>query len=152
MANKKTHRVYARDQKAQLDGLETSRGKINFGTKTAVYVDKETAEEVDARYGMKSFDESVIVAKDEQYERALNGEKWDIIPDKKNGDWVKTLHKWQFQGVDTSHFVRPREGRVKMIGSVEYVYVNKNKKLVLVPKYEIQKRDSRRKGAEENET
>ena len=111
---RKTHRIYARDQKAQLDGLETSRGKIDFGLKTAVYVDKETAEEVDARYGLKSETESVIVAKDEQYDRALNGEGWEIVHDKR-GDWVKTIHNYTFSGVDTSHFKVWVEKRGKMI-------------------------------------
>lgn len=129
---KKTHRVYVRDQKAQLDGLETSKGKINFGMQSAVYVDKDTAEEVDARYGLESPGNSVFVSKDEQYERALNGEKWDIIPDKKNGDWVKTLHKYKFAGVDTSHFTRPFQGKIKKIGGVVYRWAKVNDKFKLV--------------------
>ena len=103
MSKKKTHRIYARDRNAVLDGLKTSKGTVNFGTKTAVYVDEATAKEVDERYGLKSMDDSVMVVKDEQYDRALNGEKWDLVRDSKRGDWVKTLHKYKFSGVDTSH-------------------------------------------------
>ena len=109
MSKKKTHRIYARDRNAVLDGLKTSKGKVEFGTKTAVYVDADTAKEVDERYGLKSMDESVMVVKDEQFDRAVNGEKWDVVRDSKRGDWVKTLHRYRFQGVDTSHIRSTRD-------------------------------------------
>lgn len=139
---KKTHRIYARDKNAVLDGLKTSKGTVEFGTNTAVYVDESTAKEVDERYGMNSMEDSVLVAKDEQYDRALNGESWEIIPDRR-GDWVKTLHKYRFQGVDTSHFVKRRNGDIRIASGVKYVWMSGQ----WIPKYELlsQKRTTRRK-------
>lgn len=146
MAKRKTHRIYARDQKAVLDGLKTSKGTVDFGTQTAVYVDESTAKEVEERYGRKGED-SVFVAKDEQYDRALEGEGWQIQYDKR-GDWVKTIHKYRFSGIDTS--------RIRVTKDNGYVWVILGGKQVRMKRadaeregYEIlQKRMERRKGAE----
>lgn len=144
---KKTHRIYARDGQVMLDGIQTSKGKVDFGNQTAVYVDEATAKEVDEKHGGKYGD--VIVAKDEQYERALDGEGWKIQYDSKRGDWVKTVHKWRFQGVDTSHIRTTKDNGL--------VWVYRGGKQVLMKRaqaleegFEIvpQKRIERRKGAE----
>lgn len=124
MSKRKSHRIYARDPNVQLDGLKISTGKVEFGKNTAVYVDENTAREVDERYGRKGED-SVIVAKDEQYDRALNGEGWKIQYDKKKGDWVKTVHKYRFEGVDTSHFVKRKIGDKKNMGGSIYIWNGK---------------------------
>lgn len=147
MPKKKTHRIYARDENVILDGIKTSRGKVNFGTQTAVYVDEATAKEVDERYGGKSGD--VIVAKDEQYERALNGEGWKIQYDSKRGDSVKTLHKWKFQGIDTSHIRTIKDnGLVWVYRGGRQILMKRSKALEegfeIVPR----KRDKRRTSAE----
>lgn len=145
---KKTHRIYARDKDVVLDGLQTSKGRIEFGAKTAVYVDADTAKEVDERYGLKSANDSVMVAKDDQYERALNGEKWDVVRDSKRGDWVKTLHKYRFQGVDMEQ--RGGNEKVKVETSDGYTFMSREKaeelNFVIIP----QKREKRRLGAEEH--
>lgn len=120
---KTTHRIYARDPKVITDGIKTSKGTVNFGNQTAVYVDESTAKEVNELHGDKK-DGSVLVAKDEQYERAINGEGWKIVSDRR-GDWVKTVHKYRFSGVDTSHFK---------------VWVYKNGKLTRITKDEVQKK------------
>lgn len=99
---KKTHRIYARDPKVLTDGIKTSKGKVNFRNQTAVYVDEATAKEVNELHGNKK-DGSVLVAHDEQYDRAVTGESWKVVSDRR-GDWVKTLHKYKFAGIDTSHF------------------------------------------------
>lgn len=125
---KKTHRIYAREGDAILNGLQTSKGKVEFGNQTAVYVDESTAMEVNERYGGKYGD--VIVAKDEQYDRALNGEGWKIQYDSKRGDWVKTIHKWRFQGVDTS---RLKEGKPS-----RFVWVWNGGKQILIPRQQAE--------------
>ena len=59
------------------------------------------------------------------------------------------IHKWTFQGVDTSHFIEPKEGDTKIVNGIEYEYVLVNGLLKLIPAYELQeKRERRRKGAE----
>ena len=50
------------------------------------------------------------------------------------------IHHWTFQGVDTSHFVTPQEGDIKIIGGVEYEYVLVNGLLKLIPTYELPKK------------
>lgn len=147
MSKKKTHRVFAREGDVITNGLNTSRGKVDFEGRSATYVDESTAKEVQERYAGKNG--SVIVAKDEQYDRALDGESWQIQYDKKRGDWVKTLHKYRFDGIDTSHIRTTRDNG--------YVWVWKGGKQVRMKRSEAlmegleiipQKRIERRKGAE----
>jgi len=145
MSKKKTHRIFARDRDAMMDGLKTSRGNVDFKGQTAVYVDEYTAKEVDERYGIKSQEQSVIVSKDEQYDRAVNGEGWKIQYDKR-GDWVKTLHNYTFTGVDMTQ--RGGNERVKVKTADGYTFMSQDAAEELGLEIIPQKRSERRKGAE----
>lgn len=91
MPKKKKFMVVARSKKAALDGLDTSRGHRDFTKTSAMYVsDPSEAKEIDEKYGKKGTMDAYVV-EDPQYERALNGESWDI----KDGK-VKTIHNYTF--------------------------------------------------------
>lgn len=88
---KKKYMVVARSKKAALDGLDTSRGHRDFTQNSVMYVsDTSEAKEIDQKYG-KSGTMDAYVVEDHQYERALNGESWDV-----KGNNVKVLHSYHF--------------------------------------------------------
>jgi hypothetical protein len=100
---KKKFLVIPREGSAVLNGIQTSRGHRKFNGKTYMHIsDPSEAREIDQKYG-KTGTQDVYVAEDEQYSRALNGEKWEIQSSLR-GDNVKLLHNYTFSGVDTSHF------------------------------------------------
>lgn len=91
MAKKKKFAVYARSKEAALHGFDTSRGHRDFGKTSVLYVsDPSEAKEIDQTYGKKGTMD-LYVHEDDQYERALNAETWDV----KDGQ-VKTLHHYTF--------------------------------------------------------
>lgn len=92
---KRKFRVYARTPQVMQNGVRTGKGHRQFKGKTAFYVnDPSEAAEIEQVYG-KSGSQDVMVAEDEQYARALNGEKWAVQSDLK-GTSVKVLHSYHF--------------------------------------------------------
>jgi hypothetical protein len=84
------------------------------------------------------------VAEDEQYARALNGEKWEVKSSLR-GDNVKLLHNYTFAQMGIS--LPSREsllGKRKIINDVAYVYVMREGKLKLSPAPKRQRRAIRR--------
>lgn len=124
---KRKYIVIPRQKSAVLNGLETERGKRSFKGKSYLHVDDPgEARDIDLKYG-KTGTQEVYVAEDEQYARALDGERWEVKSNLKETN-VTTLHNWQFRGVDTSHFK---------------VWVLKRGKLVRVTKEQAEKRGYR---------
>ena len=95
MTRKKKFIVLPRQGGAVLDGIQTSRGHRHFNGKTYLHVsDPSEAAEIEQRYGRKGT-QAVYVAEDEQYARALNGERWEV-KSSLQGDNVKLLHNYTF--------------------------------------------------------
>ena len=65
---KKRYIVVPRSERAMLDGVRTGKRKLNFGAKTAIYVDDPAeAREIDSHYGLKG-NGDVWVEQDENLE------------------------------------------------------------------------------------
>ncbi len=95
MAKKKKFMVVAREGSAVLKGLETGKGHKSFNGKSFLYVDDAgEAAEIEQKYGKKGT-QDVYVARDEQLERALNGEQWEV-KSSLAGDHVKVAHNYFF--------------------------------------------------------
>ncbi len=142
---KKKFVVIPREGGAVLNGIQTSRGHRQFNGKTYMHIsDPSEAREIDQKYG-KTGTQDVYIAEDEQYARALNGEKWEIKSSLK-GDNVKLLHNYTFAQMGAN-----LPDRVKLIGTkktvngVMYMYTMRDNKLKLVP---YEKRRKRANGRE----
>ena len=90
---KKRYIVVPRTTEAQKKGIQTGKGRLTFGQKTAQWVDDPAvASEIDKQYGRHgSMD--VWVAQDENLEWHA---KHDDMTDGKNAG----IHHYTFQGVD----------------------------------------------------
>lgn len=75
---KKRYIVVPRTEQAMMDGVRTGKRKLNFGNKTARWVDDPAeAHEIDTHYGLKGTGD-VWVEQDENLEwHANNGEQTD---------------------------------------------------------------------------
>lgn len=67
MPKKKRFIVVPRTQNAMLDGISTSKGKVNFKAKGPTYVDESVAGEIDNQHGLKGSGD-VWVEQDERLE------------------------------------------------------------------------------------
>lgn len=144
MPKKKKFLVIPREGNAVLNGIHTSRGHRKFNGKTYMHIsDPSEAREIDQKYG-KTGTQDVYVAEDEQYARALNGEKWEVKSSLR-GDNVKLLHNYTFAQMGISLPDRERlVGTRKIINDVAYVYVMREGKLKLSPAPKRQRRATRR--------
>lgn len=95
MAKKKRYIVVPRNQKAILDGLDTTKGKFEFGKKTARFIDESMASEIDTQYGLKGTGD-VWVERDENLE-------WHEHHDKNTDGRKVSIHHYTFAGVDMSN-------------------------------------------------
>jgi hypothetical protein len=148
MTKKRKFIVMPREKNVVLDGITTERAHREFNGKTYLHVDDPgEARDIDLKYGKQGTQE-VFVAEDEQYARALDGEKWDVTSTLK-GTNVKLLHNYRFTGVDMTGIRTTRDNG--------YVWVRRDGKQVRVKRetavaegWQIvsQKRRRRRRGAE----
>lgn len=99
---KKRYMVVPRTENVKQKGLTTGKGKLSFQGKTAAWVDDPAiAREIDTQHGLKGSGD-VWVAEDENLGWH---EKHDGLTDgRKLG-----IHKYTFQGVDTSNFKPPKD-------------------------------------------
>ena len=142
MAKKKRYMVVPRSERIKESGLQTGKGKLSFGGKTATWVDDPAvANEINTQHGLKGSGD-VWVAQDENLEWH---EKHDGLTDGR----MKGIHNYTFQGVDMTG--------IKTTKDNGYVWVWNGSKQVRMKRdeaeaegFEIipQKRDKRRKGAE----
>lgn len=101
MPKKKRYIVVPRTKKAILDGLDTTKGKFNFGTGTARFIDESLANEIDTQHGLKGSGD-VWVERDENLE-------WHEHHDKNTDGRKVSIHHYTFAGVDTSHLKPTRD-------------------------------------------
>ena len=142
MPKKKRYMVVPRSEGIKETGIQTGKGKLTFGDKTAQWVDDEgVANEINTQHGLKGSGD-VWVAQDENLEWH---EKHDGLTDGKNVG----IHHYTFQGVDMSGIRTTRDNG--------FVWVWAGGKQVRMKRTEAeeegfeiipQKRDKRRKGAE----
>lgn len=134
MPKKKKFIVIPREGGAVLNGIRTSRGHRKFNGKTYMHISEPSeAREIEQKYG-KHGTQDVYVAEDEQYARALNGERWEVQSNLR-GDNVKLLHNYTFaqMGIELPNR-KSLVGKTKIINDVSYVYVMRDGKLKLEPK------------------
>lgn len=94
MAKKKKFMVIARNKKIQETGVTTGKGHRTFGEKSVMWIsDPAEAREIETQYSKKD----IAVTTDQQYE-------WSLNNDNQNGTKLNNIHKYTFQGVDTSYF------------------------------------------------
>lgn len=147
---KKKFAVYPREKEITLNGFDTSRGHRNFSGKTMLYVSEPSeAKEIDQKFGKNGTGE-LLVAEDEQYARALNGEHWDITSTLK-GDNVKLLHNYTFSGVDMTG-IRTTRDNGYVWARVGGIQKRVKREVALKEGWHIvsQKRRQRRRRAEES--
>jgi|WetSurMetagenome_2_1015567.scaffolds.fasta_scaffold166474_3 hypothetical protein len=113
--NNKKYIVVPRTEKTMLDGIATSKGKLEFGTKTGVYVDSSVASEIDTHHGEHGSND-VWVCEDE---RLTWHERNDSMTDGKNAG----IHHYTFAGVDMAR--RGGNDRVKVKIKGGYTYVSR---------------------------
>ena len=92
MAKTKRFIVVPRTKKAQLDGLETTNGRFEFGTKTARFIDESLANEIDTQHGLKGTGD-VWVERDENLE-------WHEHHDRDTDGRKVGIHHYTFSGTD----------------------------------------------------
>lgn len=115
MAKKRRYIVVPRTTGIKETGLKTGKRHLKFGTKTARWVDDPAeAREIDAHYGVKGTGD-VWVEQDENLEWH---DKHDGLTDGK----MTGVHHYTFAGVDTSHFVKHKDGDEKKVQGVVYVW------------------------------
>jgi hypothetical protein len=109
MAKKKKFIVLARRGDVGEKGLITGKGHRKFYKDSAMWIsDPAEAREIEQKYKGK-----VSVTEDQQYTWSVNNEGAD-------GTKLTNIHKYTFQGVDTTKFVKPKEGQRKIFSGVEY--------------------------------
>jgi hypothetical protein len=115
VAKKKRYIVVPRTERVKEAGLQTGKGKLTFGNKTAQWVDDPAiAREIDTQHGLKGSGD-VWVEQDENLEWH---EKHDAGTDGKNVG----IHHYTFSGVD----MRTRGGneRVRVKTKDGYTFVS----------------------------
>lgn len=114
---KKRYIVVPRTEGIKETGIRTGKGKLNFGTKTATWVDDPAeAREIDTQYGLKGSGD-VWVAQDENLE-------WHEHHDGNTDGRTVATHHYTFQGVDTS--------RIRTTRDNGYVWVRRDGKEIRV--------------------
>ena len=122
--SKKKYIVVPRTQSAMVDGVDTPRGKVTFGGKTAKVVDESMAKDLDQTHGLKGTGD-VWVHEDENY---TWHERNDGMTDGRNYG----IHKYTFSGVDTTGLKTTRDN-----GYV-WVLVDKKQKRMLRTEAELE--------------
>ena len=94
---KKRYIVVPRTEGIKETGIQTGKGRLTFGNKTAQWVDDPAiAREIDATHGLKGSGD-VWVEQDENLE-------WHEHNDAGTDGRNVSIHHYTFRGVDTSHF------------------------------------------------
>lgn len=136
----KKHLVVPRTEAAMKNGIQTSKGRLDFGKQTGVWVDNDIASEIDTESGLKGKGD-VWVHEDENL-------AWHEHNDSATDGRKLGIHHYTFQGVDMSGVKTTRDNG--------YVWVQKNGRQVRMKREEalnegyeiIKKRFERRKSAE----
>lgn len=93
MSKKKRYIVVPRTEDVKERGINTGKGRMTFGTKTAQWVDDPAvAQEIDTQYGKKGTGD-VWVAQDENLE-------WHAKHDELTDGKMKGIHNYTFSGID----------------------------------------------------
>lgn len=93
--SKKIFSIYPRTKDAQVMGLKTEKGRLDFGGKTVINTSNASlAREIEDKYGAK-VGGSAMVVHDEQLSNAKDSGSWDIVKTAR-GDAVKNLHNYTF--------------------------------------------------------
>lgn len=87
---KKWWSIHARTKEAQVHGIDTAEGHINFGNKGVFNTSDEKV--VKAIEAHKS---EAYSFHDEQLTKAYDSQSWDVV-ETKNGVALKTLHNYKF--------------------------------------------------------
>ena len=88
---KKYWSIYARSKEAMTQGIQTSKGTLNFGGKTMVNTsDERLVKEIGEKHKTEAY-----AVHDEQLSKAKDSGSWDVISDSK-GTRVKNLHNYTF--------------------------------------------------------
>lgn len=114
MPKKKRYIVVPRTEGVKETGIQTGKGRLTFGDKSAQWVDDPAiAREIDTTHGLKGSGD-VWVEQDENLEWH---ERHDGMTDGKN----LGIHRYTFQGVDTSHLKHTHDnGKVwAWVGNVQ---------------------------------
>lgn len=110
MPKKQKHIIMARTKEMMSDGIETSKGKKEFGKHSVMWVDDAgEAREIEKRYKGK-----VAVTLDQQY-------TWSVNNDGGNGTRMDNIHNYTFQGVDTKNPGGNRRVKVKTADGYTFV-------------------------------
>lgn len=115
MARKKKFIVVPRTQNAMLNGIQTSKGRVNFKSKGATYVSEDVANEIDFQHGLKGSGD-VWIDHDENLE-------WHERNDSMTNGRNLGIHHYTFSGVDIS--IRGGGERVKVKTKSGFTYVSR---------------------------
>lgn len=123
---KRRYIVVPRTPGIQETGLQTGKRHLNFGKKTARWIDDPAeAREIDAQYGLKGSGD-VWVEQDENLE-------WHAKHDEGTDGKMTGIHRYTFAGVDTARIRKSISGKIKIINGTKYRYTNVGGKLKLIP-------------------
>jgi hypothetical protein len=124
---KKRYIVVPRTEGIKQTGLNTGKGKLTFGKKTAQWVDDPAvANEINTQYGLKGSGD-VWVAQDENLE-------WHERHDGGTDGKKVGIHHYTFSGVDTSHFKVWVMKRGKLVRTTKAQAQEKGYKIVAATK------------------
>ena len=88
---KKFWTIYPRTKEAQVQGLQTDKGVVDFGGKTSL----NTSDEGLVKAVNEQHKSNAYAVHDEQLSKAYDSGSWDVIQDNK-GVRVKNLHNYTF--------------------------------------------------------
>jgi hypothetical protein len=124
---KKRYIVVPRTEGIKETGIQTGKGKLTFGKKTAQWVDDPAiAREIDTQHGLKGSGD-VWVAQDENLE-------WHAKHDEGTDGKSVGIHHYTFSGVDTSHFKVWVLKRGKLVRVTKAQALSKGYKIVATTK------------------
>jgi len=116
MPKKKRYMVVPRTEGIKETGIQTGKGKLTFGKKTAAWVDDPAiAREIDTQHGLKGSGD-VWVAQDENLE-------WHENNDGQTDGRKLGIHHYTFSGVDIDR--RGGNERVKVKTTDGYTFMSK---------------------------
>ena len=98
---KKMYSIYPRTKEAQVDGVSTENGIVNFNGKTVYNTsDEGLVKAVQANHKLDAY-----AVHDEQLSKAYDSGSWDIIQDSK-GTRLKNLHNYTFTATKPKKLTR----------------------------------------------
>jgi len=119
---KRKHIVVPRSESVLLDGIKTSKGKLDFKGKTAMWVDDDLASEINTQHGEKGSND-LWVCEDERL-------GWHEMNDRDTDGNNRGIHHYTFSGVDMTGIKREKQSR--------YVWVRRGRSQVRVLREEAE--------------